>query len=206
MIHTNDVVAPEREKYQEIWAEPDYHTFSPGMENVERFISVLKPNHDDTLIDIGCGSGDAGVAFQEKGLRVSWVDLTGDALNPAIPRTQFVQGALWQPSWTLKRMLGWDYGFCCDVMEHIPLEYTMLTLHNIISACRTTWFQIAFEPDVFGTLIGKPLHLSVMPFTWWRDRIAAFGMLVEARDLCGCGVFVVKRRTTYEIPTVESGH
>jgi hypothetical protein len=78
-------------------------------------------------------------------------------------------------------------------MEHLPPEYTMLALHRMFEACRTTWLQIALHDDGFGKFIGKPLHLTVQNFAWWRDRIATLGELVEARDLCGTGLYVVQR-------------
>jgi hypothetical protein len=47
--------------------------------------------------------------------------------------------------------------------------------------------------DGYGKFIGKPLHLTVQAFAWWRDRIATLGNLIEARDLCGTGLYVVQR-------------
>ena len=191
VIHVHDVLAEERAKYDEVWSLPGYHAFSPGMENVKRFMTVLKPAKGSTVVDIGCGSGAAGLAFEARGMRASWVDLTDAALDAAVDRRRFTECAIWDARWTTRRPLGWDYGFCCDVLEHVPTEFTMLAVERIIRACRTSWLQIALEPDSFGQMIGQPLHLTVQPFEWWRDRIAALGRLVEARDLCGVGLFVV---------------
>jgi 2-polyprenyl-3-methyl-5-hydroxy-6-metoxy-1,4-benzoquinol methylase len=192
-IHAIDVLSSERSKYEDIWSVEQYKDYSPGEENVARFLSVIKPNRGESLVDLGCGAGIAGKELKENGLDVYWVDLTDSALDNEIDRKRFTKCSIWERNWTRKRTMGWDYGFCCDVLEHIPTEFTMLTLDRITSSCRTTWLQIAFEPDSFGPLIGQPLHLTVQSFTWWRDRIAKFGKLVEARDLCGCGLFVVKQ-------------
>ena len=90
--------------------------------------------------------------------------------------------------------MGFDYGFCCDVMEHIPTEYTMLVIDRIMSSCRTAWFQIALVPDQFGVTIGQTLHLSVQPFTWWLDHLrGGIGRVTDARDLCGQALFVVEK-------------
>jgi len=194
MLHVNDVLKPERDKYAEIWSHPEYREYSPGKENVARFLSVMEPTLGSTLVDIGCGAGEAGLALAERGMRVSWLDLTDAALNPQVDRKRFTQAAIWDWRWTRgPHSLGWDYGFCCDVLEHVPTEFTMLSLDRITRACRTSWLQIAHEPDAFGALIGQPLHLTVQPFDWWRDRIALFGELIDARDLQGIGLFVVKR-------------
>jgi hypothetical protein len=181
----------ERAKYAEIWQQvPEYRNFSPGMQNVDRFMSIINPAAGSSLVDVGCGEGKAGLDFQARGLLVDWVDITDAGLSPEVPRKRgFTQSAIWH--WAPAP--GWDYGFCCDVMEHIPPEYTMLCIARIMDACETAWFQICNVPDQFGQRIGRPLHLTVQPFTWWRDRLSDFGMLVEARDLCGNSLFVVSR-------------
>lgn len=188
-----NIIETERAKYSEIWSNvPDYRKYSPGMENVTRFMDIMKPKRNATLLDIGCGTGDAGLEFQNQGLDVRWIDITDAGLNPIIPSQRFIQKSLWGDWRDWK--YGYDYGFCCDVMEHIPPEYTMLVIDRIISSCRTAWFQIALVPDHFGATIGQPLHLTVQPFTWWLDHLRCCpGVITEARDLCGQALFVVKR-------------
>ncbi len=193
MIHVADGAAQERAKYAEIWSSiPEYRDYSPGLVNVERFMSVMNPPKHSTLVDIGCGAGVAGLEFEKHGLRVCWVDITDAGLVPDVNRTRFVQAPLWT-DWARIRPHGWDYGFCCDVMEHIPPEYTMLVLDRMIAACHTLWLQIALRPDQFGKAIGQPLHLTVQSFDWWLVRLATLGKVTDARDLCGDGMYVVER-------------
>lgn len=183
----------ERAKYEDMWSVADYRKFSPGMQNVERFLSVLNPPSRSSIVDIGCGEGGAGLRFAEGGMAVNWVDITESALDPRVPRSRFMRAPIWSIGWRAMRPgTGWDYGFCCDVLEHIPPEYAMLCLEKITSACRTSWLQVCNVPDQFGAVIGKQLHLTVRPFSWWRDRIGEFGDLIEARDLCGNSLFVVQ--------------
>lgn len=189
----NLIEKKERAKYAELWdSVPDYRNYSPGMENVSRFMDIMKPASGSTLIDIGCGTGSAGVEFQHSGLDVSWIDITDVGLRPDIPRCRFMRAPLWE-DWTRNWKYGFDYGFCCDVMEHIPPEYTMLVIDRIISSCRISWFQIALVPDQFGTTIGETLHLTVQPFVWWLEHMRGTGAVIDARDLCGQAMFVVKR-------------
>lgn len=186
-----NIAKAEQNKYAEIWSDvPEYKNYSPGLENVSRFMDVLKPKPWSSLIDIGCGTGRAGLEFADKGLVVTWLDITDAGLDPLVPRERFAQCSLWD--WLSKRT--YDYGFCCDVMEHIPTEYTMLVLDRIVSNCKTSWFQIALLPDQFGKVIDQPLHLTVKPFVWWLDRLRTIGDVVDARDLCGSALYIVGRR------------
>lgn len=184
----------ERAKYAELWSDvPEYRDYSPGLDNVKRFMDIIKPDQRSSLLDIGCGTGCAGLEFASRGLIVSWLDITDAGLLPEVPRTRFHPYPLWG-RWDRPHKHGFDYGFCCDVMEHIPSEYSMLVVDRILSSCRTAWFQIALTPDKFGALISQPLHLTVKPFIWWLNHFKSVGNVVDARDLCGLALFVVKKR------------
>ena len=50
------------------------------------------------------------------------------------------------------------------------------------------------DGTMFGKEIGEPLHVTVMPFTWWRDRLGEVGEVLDARDLMHGGVFHVGSR------------
>jgi len=186
-----NIIDTERAKYHEIWTDvPDYRKYSPGMENVQRFMDIIKPERNSTLIDIGCGTGEAGLEFVEQGLIVTWLDITDAGLSEKISHHHFIESALWM-NWN--KRLEFDYGFCCDVMEHIPTEYSMLVIDRILSSCQTAWFQIALVPDQFGAAIGQPLHLTVKPFGWWLERLKLAGDVIDARDLCGQALYVVQK-------------
>jgi hypothetical protein len=46
-------------------------------------------------------------------------------------------------------------------------------------------------PDQLGEWVGETLHLTVQPFTAWRDQIAELGTIVECRDCWQTGLFLV---------------
>lgn len=185
-----NIIETEREKYSELWTDvPSYRDHSPGMENVSRFMKIMKPACCSSLLDIGCGTGVAGLEFFHSGLDVTWLDITDSGLLDSVSRERFIQKPLWE-NWG---NLEYDYGFCCDVMEHIPTEYSMLVMNRIISYCNITWFQIALLPDQFGATIGQTLHLTVRPFDWWLERLRFMGNVIEARDLCETALFVVEK-------------
>lgn len=185
------MLSEERAKYEEVWSYQSYRkSASPGLQHVDHFIEMAMPEPGSSVIDIGCGTGEAGLALAERGFNVWWLDITSKALSPKVPRERFIEMPIWDHRWRMPTW--WDYGFCCDVMEHIPTEFTMLALERVRCTCQTSFFAIALRPDEFGSLIGYPLHLTVRSFAWWRDHLAEFGLVSDARDLCGDGVYVVE--------------
>lgn len=174
----------ECEKYERIWAVPEYSNHSPGEKLVDIFLHVSGAGRGDSVIDLGCGTGRATRALQDHGLRATGYDITPKGLQETI---SFKQGCLWE------QIQGqYVYGYCVDVMEHIPIEYTMLTLHQMKRVCKGLFLHICNVPDGFGKAIGEPLHLTVMPFEWWRDHLREIGTVVEARDLMRNSLFYVE--------------
>jgi hypothetical protein len=173
------IAEQERAKYEMCWADPAYHAYSPGAKWAEMFMEMTKARQ---VIDLGCGAGAGGKRLMELGVEdVSFLD---QVYVEGVPEP-FIQQPLWEP------LPGtWDYGYCCDVMEHLPKEFTMLAASNMIEQCMSVFFSISFEPDHFG---GGALHLTVENFTWWRDRFREIGTVLEARDMVGEGVFLVER-------------
>lgn len=183
------IQAKEAAKYSDVWQIPGYLKNSPGEIHSDMFGDVTGCKAGDMVIDFGCGAGQGGQAIAEKfGCRVTYFDLERYAGCP----DPFVQGSLWDPI-PVEHEKVWDFGYCCDVMEHLPEQFTMLAVHNMMNACRVgVFFSISFLPDNFGKFVGEPLHLTVKPFIWWRDSLSEMGNLVDARDFQGEGVFYVK--------------
>ena len=181
----------ERARYETIWAVPEYNQISPGEGNVSLFGQIVNPRAGETLIDFGCGKGLGGQRLrQEYGLDVTYLDLVkvGNCPEPHI------QQSLWEPiqpnSLGTKR---WNYGYCSDVMEHIPKEFTMLAAKNMLDVCDYVFFVPAFYQETHGPrYMNEPLHLTIECFVWWRDRFMEVGTLLDGRDLLTKGVFYVK--------------
>src|SRR6266566_8500612 len=94
-----NIIETERAKYAEIWTDvPDYRKYSPGMENVQRFMDwwLNDAGFKPSLLDIGCGTGEAGLEFFNLGFDVRWLDITDAGLSPDVPRKRFIQAALWE--------------------------------------------------------------------------------------------------------------
>jgi 2-polyprenyl-3-methyl-5-hydroxy-6-metoxy-1,4-benzoquinol methylase len=180
------ISAQERGKYQRIWALDSYHAKSPGADMLPMFERVMRPELGARILDIGAGDGAASRILKDKGYQVEAFDLIEDDWPHAdIP---IHAGSIWSG---LPR--GFDIGYCCDVMEHLPTQFVGLAVARILESCRSAFFSIAFREDLFGRNIGEPLHLTVQPLVWWRDTLREIGHVLDARDLIGEGVFHVGR-------------
>lgn len=181
----------ERAKYEKAWMIREYADHSPGEEIAELFFEIAQPKIGENIIDLGTGSGKGAIALHGYGLDVSILDLTFNGLVPKAKALDFerVGSALWA-DWGIRK---WDYGYCVDVMEHIPMEYVMLTLKQIVTNCEKVFFHICLQRDGFGKLVGQPLHLTVMPFEWWKAKLSDVGKIIECRDFINNGVYYVGR-------------
>jgi SAM-dependent methyltransferase len=202
-IDTVSVYDTEREKYARMWAVDDYRTVSPGEQLVGPFLAITGAQPGSGIVDVGCGTGRAGLKFAD--LLMSWtgIDATYDALDPSVRERiggdlDFIEACLWG-SWVEGvddsfDNAAFDYAYCCDVLEHIPPEFSMLVVARCLEAAPCAFLHINFDPDFYGPkVLGKALHLSQFPFVWWRDRLAELGRLTDARDLLGHGLFVLRR-------------
>ncbi len=180
----------ERAKYENVWQFDEYKKDeSQSDKYVDAFFELCEPEIGNDVIDLGCGAGNGGLKLKERGLDVSWLDLTDVALLPEIDRDNFIATPLWK--WR-PPVNSYYFGYCCEVMEHIPQEYVMLCAANILRACNRTFFTICNRLDTYGPqLLGEPLHLTVRPFVWWLNSFEEIGTVHDARDLCGQSLFVV---------------
>lgn len=155
----------EEDKYKAMWGHADYRKHSTGHNSVEKAVRALQIQVGDTLIDFGCGTARATKAFIDGGVRAVGIDIAENALEQDVP---FHKGFLWDIPQDMKA----KFGYCCDVMEHIPTEKVDEVLSNISRAVEAgAFFVIDSAPDECGVLIGAPLHLTVRPQEWWNDKL-----------------------------------
>jgi SAM-dependent methyltransferase len=192
--------ATETEKYADVWqALPQYATYSPGAELLPLFLQMVGDSRG-TVLDAGTGSGKGALALSAAGFQVTCCDVTAAGLVPEAQGFPFHVTSLWHDLWPVARGAGhpgrtrFDYVYCTDVLEHIPPQFTMLAIDQMLRVAQKGLFLgISLVPDGFGTWVGQPLHQTVQSFTWWRDGLKELGEVVEGRDLMNEAVFLVGR-------------
>jgi hypothetical protein len=166
----------ERKKYEEMWKFDLYRKDAPGEGMVDEAIKALGLKSGDSVIDFGCGTGRASQKMLDSGLNVTSVDFASNCMDADV-KLNFVNACLWD----LPEMQA-DYGYCTDVMEHIPMEKVLLVLQGIRDRCsKGAFFNIATRPDMLGGLIGRKLHMTVIAKEDWLKILQKYWPSIEMR-------------------------
>lgn len=164
----------EQEKYELMWEIDDYRNVSPGEQSAQIFLQQAKPLKDSTCIDFGCGTGRGGLMIALMGnMIVTLVDFAKNALDEEVRNATITQPhrISWKQADLNKPIPATAaYGYCTDVMEHIPPDEVDAVLSNILQSAAHVFFQISTVDDVMGARIGEPLHLSIHPYEWWAKK------------------------------------
>jgi hypothetical protein len=190
-------ITEEKEKYLKCWDVDEYRAFSPGEENLPMFLEAYEDVMEDdsplTLIDWGCGTGRASLALYDKGFDVTMVDFAINCLDEKVAdavkneevldaHTTFTQALKFvEHDITKKIKLRSQFGYCCDVMEHLPPDQVDDALEVILENSRNVFFQICTTEDHFGKhpAINHPLHLSVHGYQWWLKKLVGHGCIIH---------------------------
>lgn len=181
---------PETLKYGKLWTNPEggdeanaYRKYAPGEDLASVFMQIVRPRRGTDVIDFGCGTGRGGLMLAVLGgMRVTLVDFVRNCLDEDVRNAlvsqahvlRFVKHDLEQ-----KLPFATPYGFCTDVMEHIPPDKVGRVLVNILMAAEHVFFGIATEPDSCGKMIGETLHLTVQPYEWWLEQFTKLGCAIH---------------------------
>jgi SAM-dependent methyltransferase len=174
-----DAARSEAAKYAEVWSHDAYRKVAPGEHHVQRFIDLAKPRADHVVCDFGCGTGRGALGLVRRNLSVCGVDFAPNCLDDGVrehlgERFRFLQHDLTTPL-----AEKFDYGFCTDVLEHIPPQDVGRVLYNICAASKKIYLHISTVPDVMGALIGEPLHLTVESPFWWQEKLEKIGFRTD---------------------------
>ena len=171
----------EREKYERLWEVDDYRLRSPGLKQVDHFLTVCAPEKHETILDVGCGTGKATHKLRELGYEAYGVDLAYNAMETN-DRDEVVD-YLMVGDYTEMRC-EYDWIFCCDMLEHLPNSQLEPTLKKIArESAKGFYLQVPTFPDH-----GKQweedcdfvLHHTVKDAAWWAETFrAVFGEDVD---------------------------
>lgn len=176
----------EVSKYLRMWEREEYRRYSPGEERAMQFLKQSRAPRDSTAIDFGCGTGRGALMLALMGgLKVTMLDFAGNCLDPEVreatqtqaDRIGFIKHDLTKPIPVTA-----VYGYCCDVMEHIPTEDVPAVLRNILNAAQHVYFNISTTEDGWGKLIGETLHMTVRDAAWWARQLLDAGALIHWSD------------------------
>jgi hypothetical protein len=190
-------VLTEQQKYEKMWTVKAYREVSPGELAGNTFTSIVKPEKGESAIDFGCGTGRGSLWLGAMGgLNVTMVDFAAGCLDFDLEiacqtqpdKYKFLQHDLMKPLDITAR-----YGYCTDVMEHIPPDDVDRVLKNILGAAQSVFFRISTTPDVMGPkYLKQPLHLTVENYAWWANKFIEHGCaILHSEDLGGAVDFYV---------------
>ncbi len=192
MFNTPSEKLSEKDKYFLMWQFPEYRDNSPGEKIVGFFLELVKP--DGKIIDFGCGTGRACLVMIYEGHEVLGIDFAGNCRDIEAENIPFLEWDLTQPM-----PVSAPYGYCTDVLEHIPPKEVDNVLRNIMDSAGEVFFQISTAPDVFGSVIGTELHLSIHDHDWWREKFIDLGYSVEwEQDREAASCYLITRGQTHE--------
>ncbi len=183
---------PEQSKYEKLWQRGEYREVAPGEHWAMTFLKQAHVERDAEVIDFGCGTGRGGLILALLGqMKVTLLDFAAGCLDPEVAqacKTQPTRIKFLQADLTRTLPVNAAYGYCCDVMEHIPTAEVPKVLCNILGSAQHCFFAISTVDDVMGELIGEKLHLTVQPMAWWVEQITKAGAVIhwsnEIEDAC----------------------
>lgn len=162
----DDLTYQEREKYQKMWGFDSYRERSPGMRFLDDALERMKMEPGASVIDLGCGTGRVSKALKEMGFDVTALDIAKNACTEF--HGPFIEACLWELEDSIPNF---DYGFCADVLEHLPTDRVSESLKCIAAHTGKCYFQIANFHCHEGKKIGEALHLTVKSVGWWKDAL-----------------------------------
>lgn len=163
----------EREKYERIWEEPLYRSGVGGVNYLTEFLDRVDVENS-VVVDFGCGEGKTFAPLKDAGAQVILIDIADNCLPDNNFEKAFLRHDLSEPL-----SLSADYGYCVDMMEHLPTHQVGDVIDNIFTVVNKCYFMISLVPDKCGELIGETLHLTVEPADWWQGAFTSRGKTVD---------------------------
>ena len=137
---------------------------------VQKLLATQK-GPETGLLDFGCGTGKGSVKLKELGLEPQLIDFADNCRDAEAAELPFME-------WDLTEKIPAEsvYGFCTDVMEHIPTSDVGKVIDNIMACSEQVFFLISTVDDIGGQAIGATLHNTVKPHKWWLKQFKGYNV------------------------------
>jgi ubiquinone/menaquinone biosynthesis C-methylase UbiE len=155
----------EKNKYARRWIK-EYRASQPAFLLADFIHRQALP--EDSLLEVGCGSGRTINDLLLKGRRCTGLDITLAGIRG--DKTGFVEAPIWRMPFKDEQF---DFTFSTDTLEHLPPEMVEAAIKEIFRVTRRKTFHcIATFPHVVDD---EPLHLTVQPIAWWVNMFIRYG-------------------------------
>jgi len=127
------------------------------------------------LIDLGFGNGESLNYFLKKGFDTYGVEISCLCVDNAIKKGFNVyHGSLDNLNFYPDSYF--EFGFCNDVIEHLPEELIIDSLREIKRICsKKLYLSVCPTLSHHLSAKGENLHLTVKPKEWWESQFNEVG-------------------------------
>ena len=129
----------------------DKKTFGTAARLPVRFIDLVEKNNLKSILDFGCGKGNATTAMREK-----WPDITVYSYDPVTSPIDLPEQV--------------DIVYSSDVLEHVEPNEIKQTLKNLFNISKYQYHYIACHLAKKSLSDGRNAHLIVEDGDWWEDK------------------------------------
>lgn len=159
-------------KYEIIYSQPEiFKTYGARLHGKDALpiILDLAPN---SLLDVGCGQNNLIPLIKQH-----LPKLIAKGVDPVAPQADIKAYAQELPCKDKEYTLLTAF----DVLEHLPEADIEKTLKEFQRVSRAFVFSISTKPSKVQVL-NQPLHLTVKPSSWWKEKIMQFTSSLQEKD------------------------
>jgi SAM-dependent methyltransferase len=172
--------AHEDDKYSALWSDGYQQA------NWQRLARLIQKERDPystkpSIIDFGCGNGAALAFFRSKGYTVAGTDISSFVVDELRDNLFTVFHASLD-SVPMIQDDAYTYGFCNDVIEHVPPTYITQSLDEMTRICsERLYISVCPTPAHNISKEGENLHLTIQPAAWWEQLFSQYGNVRPVR-------------------------
>jgi hypothetical protein len=128
------------------------------LQHKSQIAEIIREHDARSLLDYGCGAGDAYHAPHEVWKAWGISKLKIRLYDPAFPH--------WRHTITER----YDGVLCSDVLEHVPEDEVDETVRTLFRHARKfVWASVCSRPAGKTFPDGTNLHVTQKPLQWWED-------------------------------------